>query len=88
MNPEHSKLVEKECFELIEKLDSQWSCQACYVNKRSEQVRNKLRLVINYQPLNQILMDDKFSIPNRLSLFSQIATAKWFLKIDLKARFW
>lgn len=28
------------------------ACEAFYVNKRSEQIRGKLRLVINYQPLN------------------------------------
>ena len=54
MNPEHSKLAQKEClefieFDLIEISDSQWACQAFYVNKISEQVRGKIRLVINYQ---------------------------------------
>ena len=81
MNLEDSKIAEQECVELlkfglIERSDSQWACQGFYVNKRSEQVRGKMRLVINYLPLNIFLLDDKFSIPNRFTLFAQISKAK------------
>jgi len=60
MNPEHKILAQEECAQLqaqglIEPTNSQWSCEAVYVNKRFEQKRNKLRLVINYQPLNHFL---------------------------------
>ncbi|KAK9045324.1 hypothetical protein V6N11_059209 [Hibiscus sabdariffa] len=80
MNPEHQNLAEAECNELlqqglIEPSDSQWACEAFYVNKRSEQARGKLRLVINYQPLNHFLQDDKFPLPNRNALFSSLAKA-------------
>ncbi|KAK8494604.1 hypothetical protein V6N11_064766 [Hibiscus sabdariffa] len=93
MNPDHQKLAETECNELlqqdlIELSDSQWSCEAFYVNKRSEQARGKLRLVINYQPLNHFLQDDKFPLPNRNALFSSLAKAQIFSKFDLKAGFW
>lgn len=47
-----------------------------------------MRLVINYQPLNLFLADDKFPIPNRHSLFSLLVGAKWFSKFDLKSGFW
>ena len=65
MNPDHLKQVVDECSqllsqELIEATTSSWACEAFYVNKRSEQVCGKLRLVINYKPLNQFLVDDKF----------------------------
>ncbi|KAK8314242.1 hypothetical protein V6Z12_D01G158900 [Gossypium hirsutum] len=43
--------------------------------QQSEQARGKLRLVINYQPLNYFLQDDKFPLPNRNSLFSSLAKA-------------
>ncbi|KAK9032330.1 hypothetical protein V6N11_056601 [Hibiscus sabdariffa] len=48
MNPEHQKLAEAECNELlqqglIEPSDSQWACEAFYVNKRSEQARGKFK---------------------------------------------
>ncbi|XP_027156875.1 uncharacterized protein LOC113758046 [Coffea eugenioides] len=93
MNPNDTKLAEQECqellkFGLIEISHSQWACQAFYVNKRSEQVRGKMRLVINYQPLNIFLLDDKFPIPNRFTIFSQISKANWFSKFDLKSGFW
>ncbi|KAG8492316.1 hypothetical protein CXB51_009828 [Gossypium anomalum] len=93
MNPDHLLLAQKECQELqqqdlIEFSDSQWACEAFYVNKRSEQQRGKLRLVINYQPLNQFLQDNKFPLPNKDLLFSSIAKAKIFSKFDLKAGFW
>ncbi|KAK8579607.1 hypothetical protein V6N12_069922 [Hibiscus sabdariffa] len=93
MNPDHQKLAETECNELlqqdlIEPSDSQWSCEAFYVNKRSEKARGKLRLMINYQPLNHFLKDDKFPLPNRNALFSSLAKAQIFSKFDLKAGFW
>nr|XP_009790641.1 PREDICTED: uncharacterized protein LOC104238068 [Nicotiana sylvestris] len=47
MNPDHLQLAKKECeelleFDLIESSDSQWACEAFYVNKRAEQTRGKL----------------------------------------------
>ncbi|GAA0148334.1 hypothetical protein LIER_07807 [Lithospermum erythrorhizon] len=65
-----------------------WACVAFYVNKRTEQVWEKLRLVINYQPLNIFLADDKFPLPKRDFLFQKITQAKIFSKFDLKAGFW
>ncbi|KAG8478431.1 hypothetical protein CXB51_028256 [Gossypium anomalum] len=49
MNPQHLLLAEQECKELqqqdlIEPSNSQWACEAFYVNKRSEQIRGKLIL--------------------------------------------
>ncbi|KAK9042127.1 hypothetical protein V6N11_017206 [Hibiscus sabdariffa] len=70
MNPDHQKLAKTECNELLQQdlikpLDSQWSCEAFYVNKRSDQARGKLRLVINYQPFNHFLQNDKFPLLNQ-----------------------
>ncbi|KAG8488426.1 hypothetical protein CXB51_016475 [Gossypium anomalum] len=93
MNPEHLLLAEQECKELqqqdlIEPSNSQWACEAFYVNKRSEQIRGKLRLVINYQPLNHFLQDNKFPLPNNNTFFASLAKARNFSKFDLKAGFW
>ncbi|KAG8472716.1 hypothetical protein CXB51_034748 [Gossypium anomalum] len=93
MNPEHLLLAQQECKELqqqdlIEPSDSQWACEAFYVNKRAEQIRGKPRLVINYQPLNHFLQDNKFPLPNNNTLFASLAKAKIFSKFDLKAGFW
>ena len=47
-----------------------------------------MKLVINYQLRNLFLQDDKFSLPNRNTLFSHLTQAKWFSKFDLKYEFW
>nr|GEU70855.1 putative zinc finger, CCHC-type [Tanacetum cinerariifolium] len=93
MNPDHYQLAKEECEQLvsqdiIEPTTSPWACEAFYVNKRSEQVREKLRLVINYQPLNHFLADDKFSLPQKKSLFQHLANAIILSKFDLKSGFW
>ncbi|KAH0729910.1 hypothetical protein KY289_001098 [Solanum tuberosum] len=93
MNPKYLQLAKKECdelleYRLIEPSDSQWSYEAFYVNKQAEQARGKLRLVINYQPLNHFLLDDKFPIPNKRTLFSHLAKDKHLSKFDLKSGFW
>ncbi|XP_022774029.1 uncharacterized protein LOC111316285 [Durio zibethinus] len=82
MNSDHFKQAIQECSllqaqGLIEPTSSPWACEAFYVNKRSEQVREKLRLIINYKSLNIFLADDKFSLPNRKTLFANLANAKW-----------
>ncbi|XP_023638422.1 uncharacterized protein LOC111830501 [Capsella rubella] len=93
MNPDHYNLAIEEVEQLqkedlIEKTDSPWACEAFYVNKRAEQVRGKLRLVINYQPLNHFLADDKFPLPKREVLFQKLPQTQIFSKFDLKAGFW
>ena len=67
---------------------SQWACQAFYVEKHSEIVRGKKRLVIDYQPLNMFLQDDKFPLPHRQSMFTFLKNAQIFSKFDLKSGFW
>nr|GEX85101.1 zinc finger, CCHC-type, viral movement protein [Tanacetum cinerariifolium] len=93
MNLDHYQLAKEECEQLvsqgiIEPTTSPWACKAFYVNKRSEQVCRKLRLVINYQPLNHFLADDKFLLPQKKSLFKHLADAKVLSRFDLKSRFW
>ncbi|ESQ47393.1 hypothetical protein EUTSA_v10028344mg [Eutrema salsugineum] len=83
---EEVNLLQKEG--LIEKTTSPWACEAFYVNQRAGQVREKLRLVINYQPLNHFLADDKFPLPKREVLFQRLPQAQVFSKFDLKAGFW
>ena len=73
MSPSDLLLAQQECSQLlaqglIEPTNSQWACQAFYVEKHSEIVRGKKRLVIDYQPLNMFLQDDKFPLPCRQSV--------------------
>jgi len=58
------------------------------VEKRSEKLRGKKRLVIDYKPLNQFLRDDKFPIPKSSSLPILLKEALIFSKFDLKSGFW
>ena len=93
MNPEHLALAKQEIPTLlteglIEPTSSPWACEAFYVNKHAEQIRGKLRLVINYQDFNHFLADDKFPLPNKSAIFQHLSNAKVFSKFDLKAGFW
>ena len=93
INPEHLALATQELSTLlseglIEPTTSPWACEAFYVNKHAEQVRGKLRLVINYQDLNHLLADDKFPLPNKSAIFQHLSNVKVFSKFDLKAGFW
>lgn len=63
------------------------ACQAVYVNKRSEKVREKLRLVIDYMPLNLFLTNDKFLFPNKKTMFVSFAKANVLSKFDQKVGF-
>ncbi|KAH9708170.1 hypothetical protein KPL70_012800 [Citrus sinensis] len=93
MSPPDLLLAQQECSQLlaqglIEPTSSQWACQAFYVEKHSEIVRGKKRLVIDYQPLNMFLQDDKFPLPRRQSMFTFLKNARIFSKFDLKSGFW
>ena len=93
MPPSDLSLAKQECTQLlqqglIEPTTSDWACQAFYIEKRSELVRGKKRLVIDYQPLNAFLKDDKFPLPKIQSLFIHLQGAKVFSKFDLKVGFW
>ena len=93
MNPKHLALAKQELSTLlseglIEPTASPRACEVFYVNKHAEQIRGKLRLVINYQDLNHFLADDKFPLPNKSALFQHLSNAKVFSKFDLKVGFW
>ncbi|KAH9801309.1 hypothetical protein KPL71_000978 [Citrus sinensis] len=93
MSPSDLLLAQQECSQLlaqglIEPTNSQWACQAFYVEKHSEIVRGKKRLVIDYQPLNMFLQDDKFPLPRRQNMFTFLKHAQIFSKFDLKSGFW
>ncbi|KAH9716970.1 hypothetical protein KPL71_021654 [Citrus sinensis] len=90
MSPSDLLLAQQECSQLlaqglIEPTHSQWACQAFYVEKHSEIVRGKKRLVIDYQPLNMFLQDDKFPLPHQQNMFTFLKNAQIFSKFDLKS---
>lgn len=63
---------------------SPWACEAFYVNKIWKQIKGILRLIIDYQPLNYFLADDKFPLPKQ-SFILQHLSHTMFSKFDLKA---
>ena len=83
MTPSDRQTALEECQNLlkqglIEPTNSDWACQAFYVEKRSEKVRGKKRLVIDYRSLNLFLKDDKFPLPKIYTLYSYITNACLF----------
>ncbi|KAI5390498.1 hypothetical protein KIW84_075710 [Lathyrus oleraceus] len=77
MSPSDYTLAREECNQLlkqglIEPTKSKWACQAFYMEKRSEKLSGKKRLVIDYKPLNHFLKDNKFPIPKAPSILSLI----------------
>nr|XP_012568598.1 uncharacterized protein LOC101496717 [Cicer arietinum] len=93
MSPSDLALAREECNQLlqqglIEPTKSEWACQAFYVEKRSEKIRGKKRLVIDYKPLNHFLKDDKFPIPKTSSLNTFLKDAQVYSKFDMKSGFW
>ena len=89
MSPSDLALAQKERSQLlaqglIEPTKSRWACQAFYVEKCFELVRGKKRLVIDYQPLNMFLQDDKFPLLKRQNIFTYLKNAQIFSKFDLK----
>ena len=73
---------------LIRPSKSHWGSLAFYVNKHSEQVRGKKRLVIDYRKLNDCLQDIRYPIPRRTHLLKRMAGAKVFSKFNMKSDFW
>lgn len=67
---------------------SQRACLDFYVNKRSEEVHGKMRIIIDYKSFNYSLADDKVPLSNRNALFSKLSKVRVFSKFDLKAKFW
>ena len=80
----------KELLELgvIRKSNSPHRSAAFIVNKHSEQVRGKSRMVINYKRLNDNTLDNSYKLPGKDQLINRIQDAKIFSKIDLKSGFW
>jgi len=53
-------------------------------------VKNKdqtLRLCVDYCPLNEVMIKNKYPLPRIDLLFDQLAGAKVFSKIDLRSRY-
>lgn len=61
---------------------------AFIVNKHSEQLQGKSRMVIDYRRLNDNAVDDSYDIPDKSDLINGIQNSKVFSKFDCKSGFW
>src|SRR5207247_1566586 len=60
---------------------SPWGCSAMFVDKKDQ----TKRLVVDYRPLNEVTVKNKYPLPDINILFDQLASAKVFSKIDLRS---
>lgn len=69
---------------IIEKCNSSWSSPLLLVPKRSDDSgEKKLRLVIDYRKLNNLIEDDKFPLPNMSEILDALAGSVYFTHLDL-----
>jgi hypothetical protein len=64
----------------IKPSSSSWGCPAMFVKKKD----HSLRLVVDYRPLNEVTIKDKYPLPRIDDLFDQLTGAKILSKIDLR----
>jgi hypothetical protein len=84
MPPAELAELKKQLQELLDKgficpSTLHWGCPALFVKKKDE----SLRLCIDYRPLNEVTIKNKYHLPRIDVLFNQLVGAKVFSKIDL-----
>ena len=70
----------------IQKSFSLYNLLIIFVEKKDK--NNPLRLIINYRGLNNIIILIRYPIPLINKLQNRLARAKYFIKINLKLRFY
>src|SRR5438128_4660681 len=78
MKVQLQELLDK-CF--IRPSSSSWGCSAMFVDKKDQ----SKRLVVDYRPPNEVMVKNKYPLPDINILFDQLAGAKVFSKIDLRS---
>ena len=86
MPPAELAELKKQLQELLDKgfirpSTSPWGCPALFMKKKDE----RLRLCIDYRPLNVVTIKNKYPLPRIDVLFDQLVGAKVFSKIDLRS---
>ena len=59
---------------------SPWGCPVLFVSKKD----GSLRMCVDYRPLNEVTVKNKYPLPRIDILFDQLVGAKFFSKIDLR----
>ena len=86
MPPKELAKLKMQLQELLDKSfiqpsSSPWGCPAIFVKKKDQ----TLRLCVDYRPLNEVTIKNKYPLPRIDLLFDQLPGAKVFLKIDLRS---
>jgi hypothetical protein len=71
-------LLEKE---FIRPSSSPWECPAIFVKKKDQ----TLRMCMDYRPLNEVTIKNKYPLPRIDILFDQLTGARVFSRIDLRS---
>jgi hypothetical protein len=84
MPPDELAKLKKQLKDLLDKQyidpsSSPWGCPAMFVSKND----GTLRMVVDYRPLNEVTVKNKYPLPRIDILFDQLCGAKVFSKIDL-----
>jgi hypothetical protein len=84
MPPNELALLKTQLQDLLENgfirpSSSPWGCPAIFVKKKDQ----TLRMCVNYRPLNEVTIKNKYLLPWIDLLFDQLVGAKLFSKIDL-----
>jgi hypothetical protein len=58
-----------------------WGCPAIFVKKKDQ----TLRMCVDYRPLNEVTIKNKYPLPRIDILFDQLTGARVFSKIDLRS---
>ena len=76
-------LKEQEAAGIIRKSTSEWASALRVVHKPD----GDIRLTIDYKPLNKVIKNDNYPLPNISDIYARLAKSKLFSKIDLKAAY-
>jgi hypothetical protein len=60
---------------------SPWGCLAIFIKKKDQ----TLRMCVDYRPLNEVTIKNKYPLPRIDILFDQLTRARVFSKIDLRS---
>jgi len=93
MSPIELDYCQKEIIDLLDKgliepAKSPWAYRAFYVNKHSKIKRGQPHMVIKYKPLNAVLKNMAYPLPNQAALLQKLKGCNIFSKFDLKSGFY
>ena len=86
MPPNELKELKKQLKTLLDKgfirpSSSPWGCPALFVKKKDD----SLRMCVDYRPLNEVTIKNKYPLPRIDILFDQLSGARYFSKIRLSS---